>query len=43
MKPTKYDLKEILVKNKLIYKSWRSELGVVKNGIKLWTMPDKIV
>lgn len=43
MKPTKYDLKEILVKNKLIYKSWRSEFGVVKNGIKLWTMPDKIV
>jgi hypothetical protein len=37
LKPTKYDLKEVLVKNKMVYRSWRSEFGVVKSGIKLWT------
>ena len=37
LKPTKYDLKEVLTKNKMIYKSWRNENGVIKNGIKLWS------
>lgn len=43
LKPTKYDLKEVLTKNKMIYKSWRDDFSNVKKGIKLWSMPEKIV
>lgn len=35
MKPTKYDLKEVLVKNKMIYQAHRSD-GSVKKGLKLY-------
>ena len=35
MKPTKYDLKEIFIKNKIIYQSYRI-YGGVKKGIKLY-------
>ena len=37
LKPTKYDLKEVLTKNKLVYKSYRDINGCVKSGIKLWS------
>jgi len=36
LKPTKYDLKEVLTKNKLEYKLYRTEFGV-KKGILLWS------
>jgi len=42
LNPTKYDLKEVLVKNKMVYKSWRSEQGIVKSGIKLWTRLEEV-
>jgi hypothetical protein len=37
LKPTKYDLKEVLTKNKLIYRTYRDLSGNVKSGIKLWS------
>lgn len=36
LKPTKYDLKEVLTKNKLEYKLYRVDFGV-KKGILLWS------
>lgn len=39
LKPTKYDLKEILVKNKITYQSHRQFDGIVKKGIKLYMRP----
>lgn len=42
LKPTKYDLKEVLTKNKLVYKTWRDTFGIAKSGIKLWVLPEKI-
>lgn len=36
LKPTKYDLKEVLTKNKLEYKLFRMNFGT-KRGISLWT------
>lgn len=39
LKPTKYDLKEILVKNKMNYKSYRVN-GQVKNGLMLFKKYD---
>jgi len=36
LKPNKYELKEVLVKNKLVYKVWR--IGIeTKKGLKLYT------
>ena len=35
MKPTKYDLKEIFTKNKIVYKTYRV-LGQIKSGVKLF-------
>lgn len=43
LKPTKYDLKEVLTKNKMVYRTWRDNFGVAKTGIKLWSTPDRIV
>lgn len=43
LKPTKYDLKEVLVKNKLVYKTWRDTNGIAKSGIKLWSIPENIL
>lgn len=38
MRPTKYDLKEVLVKNKLVYKNYiDNETKKQKKGILLWT------
>ena len=36
MKPTKYDLKEIFTKNKIIYQTYRV-FGKIKSGVKLFT------
>ena len=35
MKPTKYDLKEIFTKNKIVYQTYRV-LGKIKSGVKLF-------
>lgn len=43
LKPTKYDLKEVLTKNKMIYKNYKDTFNICKKGIKLWSMPEKIV
>jgi hypothetical protein len=37
LKPTKYDLKEVLTKNKLEYKMYRVDRGT-KRGIVLWSI-----
>ena len=37
LKPTKYDLKEVLTKNKLEYKMYRVDRGT-KRGIILWSI-----
>ena len=42
LKPTKYDLKEVLVKNKLVYKNWLDTNKMQKKGIKLWSMLDEV-
>lgn len=39
LKPTKYDLKEVLIKNKITYKSYRV-YGAIKSGIRLYTKND---
>lgn len=39
LRPNKYDLKEVLTKNKLIYKTYRV-YGSIKSGIKLYTKID---
>jgi hypothetical protein len=36
LKPNKYDLKEVMTKNKLEYKNYRDCFGKVKKGILLW-------
>lgn len=39
LKPTKFDLKEVLVKNKLTYQAHRIGSGNVKKGLKLYKKP----
>lgn len=42
LKPTKYDLKEVFIKNKINYKTYRI-YGTLKSGIKLYTKMDNNV
>lgn len=41
VKPTKYDIKEVLTKNKLTYKNHKLSDGSQKKGVALFTAPDK--
>lgn len=39
LKPNKYELKEVLIKNKVTYKAYKT-YGTVKKGIEVFVQPD---